>query len=181
MVNPDVHNFIKSALAQGKTKEEITSDLAKGGWNQAEIDEAYTAIKDTPPPSPSSPSAGGKSSPTAPLLCPYCHQPVLPQYYYCPNCGNKLSEAALSTTLLTQAWIYAFSIALPIICFLAVTKWPGLKYYRSKDPKAKLIGIIAWTLLILSTLVTLWLAYVWTQQAIQSTESGIDADLSPAG
>jgi hypothetical protein len=180
MVNPDVYNFIKNALVQGKTKEEISSDLTKGGWNEADIEEAYASVEgNQPSPSLNSNAAKQTPPPTTALLCSYCHQPVLPQFYYCPNCGNKLSSAALSTTPLTQAWIYAFSIVLPFICFLAVTKWPGLKYYKSQDPKAKSIGIVAWVLLILSTLVTLWLAYVWTQQILQSTISGINADMSP--
>ena len=111
----------------------------------------------------------------APHICPYCHQPVLLQYYFCPNCGTKLSSAPLSTTPLAQAGIYAFSIILPMICFLAVTKWPGPKYYRSGDPKAKLIGAIAWVLLILSTAVTFWFAYTWAQDTLQSLGSSLNS------
>jgi hypothetical protein len=118
------------------------------------------------------------TSSIAPLVCPYCHQPVLPQFYYCPNCGNKLNSAPLSTTPLAQLGIYAFSIILPFIAFLAITKWQGLKYYRSKDPKTKSIGTVAWALLILSTLVMFWLVYVWTMDAIQSTVNSINADMS---
>jgi hypothetical protein len=117
-------------------------------------------------------------SPAAPQLCPYCHQPVLPSYYFCPNCGTKLSSPPLSTTVLTQAWIYAFSIILPVICYLAITKWPGVTYYKSQDPKAKAIGTVAWGLLILSTVVTLWLGYVWIENTIQSTTSTINAQLN---
>lgn len=116
--------------------------------------------------------------PAAPLICPYCHQPVLPQFYYCPNCGNKLNSAQLSTTPLAQLGLYAFSIILPFIAFLAITKWQGLKYYRSKDPKTKSIGTVAWVLLILSTVVMFWLVYVWTMDAIQSTVNSINADMS---
>ena len=109
-------------------------------------------------------------------LCPVCHQPILPQYYFCPNCGTKLNSIPLSTTPGTQAWIYAFSIILPMMCFLFVTRWPGVKYYKSTDPKVKLIGEIAWTLLILSTIITIWLVYVWTQQMIQSSIGSINTD-----
>jgi hypothetical protein len=118
---------------------------------------------------------------TDPLVCPYCHQPVSPQFYYCPNCGNKLNTAPLSTTPLTQAWIYAFSIILPFICFLAISKWPAVKYYRSKDPKAKTIGIVACVLMLLSTIIMCWLAYVWTTNYIQETVNGINADISAYG
>lgn len=113
-----------------------------------------------------------------PLVCSYCHQPVLSTYYFCPNCGNRLHTAPLSTSIETQAWIYAFSIILPMLCFIFVTKWPGLKYYRSRDPKAKAIGINAIVLITLSTIVTIWLAYVWTMDAIQASVNSINADMS---
>ena len=114
-------------------------------------------------------------------LCPTCHQPVLASYYFCPNCGTKLNIAPLSTTIKTQIWIYGFSIILPLICFIFVTRWPGLKYYRSNDPKAKEIGKIAWILIVVSTFVTAWLAYVWTQQFIQSQLNSINTDFGTLG
>lgn len=109
-------------------------------------------------------------------ICSVCHQPILPQYYFCPNCGNKINQPSLSTTIQTQVWIYAFSIILPMICFIFVTKWPGTKYFKSNDPKAKQIGQIAWVLLILSTIITIWLVYIWTQQLIQSQINAINVD-----
>ena len=114
-------------------------------------------------------------------VCTVCHQPILPQYYFCPNCGTKLNSAPLSTTTATQAWIYAFSIILPMICFIFVTRWPGVKYFKSNDPKAKQIGEIAWALIILSTIVTIWLAIVWTQEYINSTVNSINTDMSEYG
>lgn len=119
--------------------------------------------------------------PATSSVCPVCHQPILPQYYFCPNCGAKIKFAPLSTTIATQAWIYLFSIILPMIAFLFVTRWPGVKYYKSQDPKAKQIGQIAWTLLILSTLITIWLVVVWTQDYIQATVNGINTDMSSFG
>jgi len=111
-------------------------------------------------------------------VCPVCHQPVLAEYYFCPNCGAKLNSAPLSTTLATQAGIYAFSIILPMICFIFIKKWPGVKYYKSNDPKTKRIGQIAWLLLIVSTIVTIWLVIVWTRAAIQSSINSINTDMS---
>ena len=84
----------------------------------------------------------------------------------------------LKTAIEAQAWIYAFSIILPMLCFIFVTKWPGLKYYRSRDPKAKAIGINAIVLITLSTIVTIWLAYIWTMDAIQASVNSINADMS---
>ena len=111
-------------------------------------------------------------------VCPVCHQPIQPEYYFCPNCGTSLRQAPLSTSLSAQVKLYAFSIILPWILFIMVTKWKGLAYSKSKDPKERQIGIIAWVLIILSTIFTFWLAYVFTQQAIQSSISSINADLS---
>ena len=110
-------------------------------------------------------------------VCSVCHQPILPQYYFCPNCGAKLNSAPLSTTFATQAWIYALSIILPMTCFIFIKKWPGVKYFKSDDPKAKTIGQIAWFLIILSTIVTIWLVVVWTRKAIQSSINSINTDM----
>ena len=115
---------------------------------------------------------------STPSICLVCHQPILPQYYFCPNCGTKLNSAPLSTIVATQIWIYAFSIILPMICFIFVTRWPGVKYFKSNDPKARKIGQIAWILLILSTILTIWFAIVWTQRTIQSSIDSINADMS---
>ncbi|MDR3519524.1 MAG: zinc ribbon domain-containing protein [Candidatus Pacebacteria bacterium] len=111
-------------------------------------------------------------------VCSVCHQPILPQYYFCPNCGAKINTAPLSTTPQTQAWIYLFSIILPLIAFLFITRWPGVKYYKSKDPKTHRIGQIAWALIIISSLVTIGLAWYWTQQMIQSQIQSINTDFS---
>jgi hypothetical protein len=68
-----------------------------------------------------------------------------------------------------------------MICFIFVTRWPGVKYFKSNDPKAKEIGQIAWALLIFSTVVTIWLAIVLTQEMIKSTTASINADMSDYG
>ena len=110
--------------------------------------------------------------------CSVCHQPVLSSYYFCPNCGNKLSQAPLSTTIATQVGIYAFSIILPFIGFIFVTRWPGVKYFKSEDPKTKQIGQIAWLLILLSTVLLVWLSITWAQAYIKSTVDSINTDFS---
>jgi len=114
-------------------------------------------------------------------ICPVCHQPVLSQYYFCPNCGAKLNSAPLSISVGTQAWIYAFSAILPWICFVFVTRWPGVKYFKSNDPETKQIGEVAWAILIISTVITIWLAVVWTEEYIKSTTDSINTDMSSYG
>ena len=65
-----------------------------------------------------------------------------------------------------------------MICFIYVTKWPGMKYVRSKDEKAKQIGQTSWFLLILSTILTVWFVVVWTQNYIQSTVNDLNTEMS---
>jgi hypothetical protein len=109
-------------------------------------------------------------------VCSVCHQAVLPQYYFCPNCGHELKAAPLSTTAESQTLVYLHSAILPLICFITVNRWKGWKYYKSADPKEKQIGTTALVIMILSTLVTIYLAYTWTVNTIQSTEESINAD-----
>jgi hypothetical protein len=109
----------------------------------------------------------------APLLCSQCHQPVQPEWYYCPNCGKKLTEPPLPTDLLAQILLYAFSIILPVILYLAIRYWQGIRYVRSKDPKAQSIGWIAIALIILSTIITGYYTTVWINQTIQSSLNDI--------
>lgn len=106
-----------------------------------------------------------------PLLCPQCHQPVKPEYYFCPNCGKKLSEPGLSTTLASQLWLYAFSLVLPFLGYLAISYWQGIKYARSDDPQAQRIGWIAIGLLTLSSIYVIWQATVWINSFIQAQTS----------
>jgi hypothetical protein len=113
-----------------------------------------------------------------PMLCPQCYQPVLPTYHFCPNCGKKLTEAGLSTDVVSQILLYGFSIVLPIICYLAVSYWQGIKYIKSADPKAQQIGWIALALLIISSVITFWTFGVWIDQFIKAQTStvGLSAD-----
>jgi hypothetical protein len=46
MTDPGLHNFIKNALAEGKSKEEISASLIQGGgWTQADVDAAFTDVE----------------------------------------------------------------------------------------------------------------------------------------
>ena len=107
-------------------------------------------------------------------ICPMCHEPVLSTYYFCPNCGTKLEkEKPLSTSVLTQAWIYLFSLILPAIAFLAIKYWPGMQYLRSPDWTKKQIGIVAIILMAVSTIVLTWWGIVWFEGYVQSSTGGL--------
>jgi len=107
-------------------------------------------------------------------ICPRCHLPTRPEYYYCPNCGAKLTEPPLGTGLVDQLLLYAFSIILPWIAYLAITKWQGIKYLRAPDSRAKQIGLIALVLLIVSSVIALWLTTMWIQGYIQSSLNDVN-------
>ncbi len=106
-------------------------------------------------------------------ICPRCHFPVKPEYYYCPNCGAKLSEPPLGMGVVDQLLLYAFSIVLPWIAYLAITKWQGIKYLRAPNSRAKQIGIIALVLLVASSIVAVWLTTAWIQGYIQQSMTDV--------
>ena len=87
------------------------------------------------------------------ITCPHCQFPILDSFYFCPNCGKKRKEPPVSTTIGKQIGIYVLSVLLPPLGL-----WPGIKYLLQKDQKAKIIGIIAIVLTILSTIITIQIA-----------------------
>jgi hypothetical protein len=57
MVDLGLYNFIKNALKDGKSKDEIKTSVAKGGWKEADILEAFEDVEHNRQPSiPASPS-----------------------------------------------------------------------------------------------------------------------------
>jgi len=125
---------------------------------------------------PSQPVQPAPVSPVvaSPAICPRCHFPTKPEYYFCPNCGAKLTEPPLGVTLLDQLLLYAFSIILPWIAYLAITKWQGIKYLRAPNAQAKQIGLIALVLLVISSIIMFWLTTLWVQGYIQSSVSDLN-------
>src|SRR5471030_2209774 len=85
-------------------------------------------------------------------FCKSCGVQVLDTYHFCPNCGKKVNEV-ISVTIMSQLIIYGVSLILPPLGL-----WPAFKYLKSGNEKAKLIGIVAVILTIISTIVTLWIS-----------------------
>jgi hypothetical protein len=126
-------------------------------------------------PAPQQPPASGAIAEYAgQQICPRCHFPTKPEYYFCPNCGAKLTESPLRTGIVDQLLLYAFSAVLPWIAYLAITKWPGIKYLRSPDPRAKQMGVIMLVLLVASSVVAVWLTTVWIQGYIQQSLNDVN-------
>ncbi len=114
---------------------------------------------------------------SAPSQCTLCHQPLLPIYYFCPNCGTQVKLPPLSTTFRAQLWMYILSIILPALCYIIIGKWKGLQYLKSQEPKARMIGIIACILLLVSTVLTFWFANSYTQKIVQQALGGASVDI----
>jgi hypothetical protein len=88
------------------------------------------------------------------VTCPVCHNKNSSSFYFCPNCGKQLHEKPLSLSFWKQLGIYALSLLLPPLGL-----WPAVKYLRQKSIAAKLVGVIAIILTIISTVVTLYYFY----------------------
>lgn len=112
-------------------------------------------------------------------VCPQCHQPILPEYYFCPNCGKKLEEAPLSTTVWAQLWLYIFTlIIMPLTGYLAYRHWKGIQYFKSQDPKAKRIGITS-IILLIGTVVaigwSIWAGIAQLKEALNAQQNNINS------
>lgn len=92
--------------------------------------------------------------------CASCHTLLLESFYYCPTCGKKAKEPPVSTTVGKQLSIYLISIFFPPFGL-----WPGVTYLMDKSEKAKIIGLVAIILTLISTIVTTWLVYTTILQA----------------
>ncbi|OGG11550.1 hypothetical protein A2Z00_04910 [Candidatus Gottesmanbacteria bacterium RBG_13_45_10] len=86
-------------------------------------------------------------------LCPKCHSPTNPTYFFCPTCGTKLKEKPLNLSFVYQIYLYAFALILPPLGL-----WPAVKYLRSPDTTARKIGLVLIALTVVSTVVTTWYA-----------------------
>jgi hypothetical protein len=94
-----------------------------------------------------------------PNICPSCSSPIVENFNFCPNCGKKFKEPPLSTSISKQMGIYFLSIFLPPFGL-----WPGVIYLLDKHEKARMIGVIAIVLTIISFVFTAWMVYTTMQQ-----------------
>jgi predicted PurR-regulated permease PerM len=105
--------------------------------------------------------------------CPHCGQTTAVSSYFCSNCGKKLKDKLLSTTILKQIFIYLLSFLLPPLGL-----WPAVRYLRQKDEKSRIIGFVAIFLTIISIIVTIWLYLgfldTFTQQLNQQLNNNLN-------
>lgn len=86
------------------------------------------------------------------ISCSSCRAILPASAYFCPQCGIKLKEPPLSTSIGKQALIYFISF------FLAPFGLGyAFKYLKQSDPKARKIGIISLVLTILAISLIIWI------------------------
>jgi len=105
-------------------------------------------------------------------ICPVCHQSVVPEWYFCPNCGKELKAKPVRVSVVTQIGIYTLSAFLPPLGL-----WPGIKYLGKEGREVKIVGAVAIVLTIISSVVTVWLTFHYLQSYL-SIYSGL---INPGG
>ncbi len=106
-------------------------------------------------------------------ICRYCRAPIVEEDYFCPNCGKKLKDKPLSTSVSKQVLVYIVSALLPPFGLV----W-AVKYIRQEDSTAKSrnIGIAIIVITAISLALNLWLAVGFYNTAIgvfKSSDYGI--------
>lgn len=84
-------------------------------------------------------------------FCPYCFHTLSGGDFFCPFCGKQIKEKPIDTSVMKQVSVYAVSLLLP-----PAGIWPAFKYLKTKDPKAKKIGMVCIGLTIISVLLSVY-------------------------
>ena len=101
--------------------------------------------------------------------CKYCYFNVTANNFFCPNCGKEVKARPLDTGIGKQIGIYSLSVLLPPLGL-----WPGIKYLRSADTKAKKVGIVAILLTIIATIITFWTFFAFLNIAKRQLETQVN-------
>jgi len=101
--------------------------------------------------------------------CPQCKAIALSSFYFCPNCGKKLRDKPMSTSVATQIGVYLLSFFLPPFGLI-----PALRYMRQTDRKSKIIGVVAIVLTAISLVVSVYYAIIFINQFNQTLTSQLN-------
>jgi hypothetical protein len=99
------------------------------------------------------------------LKCKKCSRLIIPEFYFCPICGNKIKDKPLSIGIFTQIGVYIFSALLPPFGL----KW-AFRYLRQEGKKSKIIG---WISVGLTTL-SLYFAITYTFKVINEIQTALN-------
>ena len=103
------------------------------------------------------------------VICPNCKQNISSLDYFCPNCGKKIKDKPLSTSLFRQILVYLLSFLLPPLGL-----WPAVKYLKQKDERSRMIGFIAIVLTIISVILSIWFAIGFINTFNQQLNAGLN-------
>lgn len=103
------------------------------------------------------------------LTCPKCATTTPIDSFFCPGCGYKYKDPPPSTGVGRQIWLYFISFFLPPLGI-----FPGIKYMRAQESKARLIGAVCIILTIVSFAITVFasIGFINTYRQILSTGVG---------
>ena len=101
--------------------------------------------------------------------CPKCEFPIIPPFYFCPNCGKKIKDPPFKVNFAKIAGLLLISVLLPPLGF-----WPGIKLLLNSDRRAQGIGILAIALTVISLVVTVWYSITLINGQIQSMQNQLD-------
>lgn len=101
--------------------------------------------------------------------CPSCHEQVSSGSFFCPQCGKKLQDKPLSTSIGKQIFIYFVSF---FLCPLGL--WWAVKYLKQEDIGAKRIGIVS----IILTILALVLAFLLTKEVFNIISQSVNLNLN---
>lgn len=82
------------------------------------------------------------------VMCPVCHVTVRPTDFFCFNCGKNLHAAPPGTAPFDQIKLYLGSVFLTPMGII----W-GLRYLRAEDQKAKIVGVVAMALSVITIII----------------------------
>lgn len=82
--------------------------------------------------------------------CPSCNTAVFDTSYFCQNCGKKIRERPLSTSVARQIVIYLVSFFIPPYGLVY-----GVKYLRQEKESAKAVGVVAVILTLISIMISM--------------------------
>lgn len=101
--------------------------------------------------------------------CPACNFPVIPPFYFCPNCGKKLKDPPYKIEPLKILGLILLSVLLPPLGF-----WPGIKLLGNSDRRAQGIGILAIALTVISLVITVWYSIIFINAQVKSMQGQLN-------
>ena len=98
--------------------------------------------------------------------CPVCHTDVRVTDFFCFNCGKNLRPKPLSTSTFKQIGLYLGSFFLPPMGII----W-GIAYLKEERVEAKIVGIVAIILTLVSIVATVMFIVNFTKTLNQQLNS----------